>query len=112
MTWDRNTSTEDRRAARIAASKARRANWIPTEEITTTVGDIRPGDFIVKIEHYKNIRGVLCNTAASDCLTDWGTWRERGRGGWAVESRRIVTRYGTVNYPVQATAVVRRPKAA
>jgi hypothetical protein len=104
------TAMEERRAARIAAARARRANWTPTEEITTTVGDIRPGDFIVRIPQYKNIRGYIIEQLAGDVIPDWETWRESRRGGWRIESRRITLRgIGAIVYPAAAPAVVRRP---
>lgn len=91
---------------------SRRPLFEETEE-TTTVAGIRDGDFVVRIESYRNVRGVRVDSGVA-LIEDDNTWVERGgyrrSPAIPIAARRLrVHRGGTVlSYPASAPAVVRR----
>lgn len=102
------------REERISAMLARRAERPTLDEIETTVGDIRPGDFLVRVDHQRGVKGYQVDAIVASVETRFDQYVQRwGRRstGWPVESRSIRftdDRLGGVCWPAEFAAVVRR----
>lgn len=81
-----------------------------SEEETTTIGELREGDFLVSVPAFRGIRGYRINSGVTEITYD-DSWVERGygRAGFPVPGRLFRTLSGgLLSYPDAAPCVVRR----
>jgi hypothetical protein len=100
--------------ARADAIRARRAARPTMPEVTVTAGEIRPGDFLVRIPSQSNVRGVRAETTVTAVTPD-DTWVERGAGRsrFPIAAVRLTLARGAdVSVPSAFPAVIRRAVTA
>jgi len=89
----------------------RPVNFTDPQQIT--VGQIRPGDFVIEIPTQQNVRGIAPRSAARTAEADWTRWERRigRRGRMSICSAKLtfVSYPGSFNVPADFTATVRRP---
>lgn len=105
---------EQRREARLARQLAARADRPTRVDVTTTVGDLQVGDYLVVVPTQQGVRGVRFDTTVLAVTTDWETWTmrtgpgRRGNPGWPVEARKVKAHDSTWCWPADFTCTVQR----
>lgn len=102
------TTAEQRREDRLARTLARRAERPAHPQVTTTVGDLREGDYVLTVPTQHGVRGMSFDTHVTAVGPDH-TWTfGHGRRRQPVEATRVTTRHGAVSFPSSFTVTVRR----
>jgi hypothetical protein len=81
---------------------------------TITVADLAAGDFVIALPAHNNVRGARVNSGVRE-ITEaaYGRWRQRGRGGRMLLSRRFTFHdrdQAPLDVPCDHPVIVRRPQ--